>query len=102
MGCAEELIFVGHLKEKMIEKDGKEVNASDILLTGKIAPITAGAVDAVGYLFRKGNELHVSFKNKSEVVCGARPAHLRGQVILIGESDEQGNFKSYWNKIYKK
>lgn len=101
MECAEEVIFIGHLKEKFIEKNGKEVTASELLLTGKIAPNTAAAADAIGYLYRKGPELWVSFKNKREVTCGARPNHLRGQDFMIAEMTEDNKFISYWDKIYK-
>lgn len=78
---AEHLIFIGHLKDKLIEQNGKEVSAKDIDLTGKIRTITCADADAVGYVFRKEDELWITFESKEEIVCGARPEHLKGKTI---------------------
>lgn len=86
---ADEIIFIGHLKEKMIDVQGKEVNAKDIDLTGKLKSITCSVVDAVGYLYRENGKLMITFKSTDEIVCGSRCDHLRGQ-----------EFEFDWKKIY--
>lgn len=100
---ADNIIFVGHLRDKfIIDKKGEEVSAKDIDLTGKLRNIVCAGADAIGYLFRKGNELWITFESKDELTCGSRCPHLRGQTFLIAESDDKGNIiKSYWNKIYQ-
>lgn len=89
--CAENIIYSGHLRDKMIEKKGKEISAKDLDLTGKIKSITCANADALGYLYRENGELMISFASNDDVICGARPEHLRGQM-----------FQFDWNKIYIK
>jgi len=87
---AENVIFIGHLKDKFIvDKSGKDVAAKDLQLTGKIRDITCANADAIGYVYRFKNDIWVSFKSQDDVVCGARPDHLKGE-----------NFVFNWNKIY--
>lgn len=50
---AERIIYVGHLKDKMLEKEGKEVASGDIDLTGKVRSIVCSDADAIGYIFRE-------------------------------------------------
>jgi hypothetical protein len=55
---ADNIILVGHLKDTFVTKEGKEVQAKDLALTGKIKEITCAGADAIGYLHRgKDNEL---------------------------------------------
>ena len=87
----------------MLEKNGSEFNASELDLTGKIKRITASNSDAIGYMFRKGNQNIVSFKTSDEVACGARCPHLTNKEIVISEMDpETGKFTSYWDRIFTK
>ena len=58
---ADHVILVGHLKDKVIEKKGKEVNSKDLDLTGKIRSITCSNADAIGYVFRDEGKTMVSF-----------------------------------------
>ena len=100
---ADHIILVGHLKDKYIDKQGKEVAAKDLDLTGKLKSITCADADAIGYLYRGGkNELILSFKSSDELNCGARPNHLKGQEIVMAEYDEEKNdLKNVaWDKIY--
>ena len=86
-----------------IEKKGKEVQAKDLDLTGKLKAITCSDADAIGYLYRgTDNELIINFQSSDEVTCGARPAHLKGQQITVAEYDEDKNdLKNVaWDKIY--
>ena len=87
---AEHVIYVGHLKNKLIEKKGKEVNAKDLDLTGKIASITSANADAIGYLYRDSeNNLKINFQAQDVLIAGSRCEHLKGQDI-----------KFDWSKIY--
>ena len=94
------LILVGHLKEKMLEKEGKEVESRMIDLTGKLGSITSSKADAIGHLYREGNQVRVNFASSSGVICGARPEHLRGQDIILSEMDDSGKIKVYWDRIF--
>ena len=75
--------------------------AANIDLTGKIKSLICANADAIGYMFRKGNQTIINFKNNDNVTCGARPIHLRDQEIVISDMNEKGEIKTYWNKIYK-
>ena len=86
---AEHVILVGHLKDKMLEKKGKEVAVKDIDLTGKIKQITCANADAVGYIFREGDETMISFNSLDDTVAGSRCDHLKGQTMPMD-----------WSKIF--
>lgn len=96
----ERIILVGHLKEKMIEKEGKEVEARMLDLTGKLGSITSSKADAIGHLYRDGDTVRINFASSTGVICGARPEHLRGQDIVLSEIDENGKIKTYWDRIF--
>lgn len=93
-------ILIGHLKDKMINKEGEELSEMSLDLVGKLANIICGEADAVGYVYRKKNETHISFEGGDNSVREARAPHLRGKNIVIAESDENNNISVYWNKIY--
>ena len=93
-------ILIGHLKDKMINKEGEELSEMSLDLVGKLANIICGEADAVGYVYRKKNETHISFEGGDNSVREARAPHLRGKNIVIAESDENNNIKAYWDKIY--
>lgn len=97
--CFERVIYLGHLKDKVLEKNGKEVSAKDIDLTGKIRNIACANADAIGYMYRDGNKTILSFKTKEEIICGARPDHLRDKEITLLEYNE-GKFTNHWDQIY--
>ena len=93
-------ILIGHLKDKMINKEGEELSEMSLDLVGKLANIICGEADAVGYVYRKRNETHISFEGGDNSVREARAPHLRGKNIVIAESDDNNNIKVYWDKIY--
>lgn len=93
-------ILIGHLKDKMINKEGEELSEMSLDLVGKLANIICGEADAVGYVYRKKNETHISFEGGDNSVREARAPHLRGKNIVIAESDDNNNIKAYWDKIY--
>lgn len=97
----DEFILVGHVKDVQIEKDGQELNEMALDLVGKLGAIICGEADAVGYLYRKGNDTHISFKGGDGTIKEARALHLRGQDIVIATGNEDGTITTYWNKVYK-
>ena len=99
---SDRIIMLGHLKNKNIEKNGKEVIASEIDLTGKIKSILSAEADAIGLLYRSNNNQNtVSFVTSDEVICGSRSTHLRNQEIILTTLDPKTNeIKSNWNQIY--
>jgi hypothetical protein len=101
---APRVIFLGHIKDTLLNKEGVDFTSSDLDLTGKIKRITTSNSDAIGYLRRKGNQNILSFKTSDEIACGARPEHLRNKEIVISEILNQGTpeeqLVAYWDKIY--
>ena len=86
---ADHIILVGHLKDKMLEKKGKEVSVKDLDLTGKIKQITCANADAIGYIYRENDITMISFNSLEDTVAGSRCAHLKGQTMPLE-----------WNKIF--
>lgn len=97
---APHIILSGHIKDKQVDDEGKLVMAANIDLTGKIKSLICANADAIGFMYRKGNQTYLTFKANDEVTCGARPEHLKNQDILVGEEID-GEYIAYWDKIYK-
>jgi len=99
--CADRTILLGHVKDKVVETRGKEVNAKELALTGKLSSITCSKADAIGYLYRDGNKCVATFETSNELTCGARPLHLRNKSMILSEQDpETGETKTYWERIF--
>ena len=98
----DEFILIGHVKDSITDKDGEEVNAKEIDLVGKLGKIICGMADDVGYVYRKDNETHISFKSGGDgTIMEARARHIAGKDIVIATGDEDGNITTYWNRVYK-
>jgi len=98
----DEFILVGHVKDSITEKDGQEVNAKEIDLVGKLGKIICGMADAVGYVYRKDNETHISFKSGGDgTIMEARARHIAGKDIVIATGNEDGSITTYWERVYK-
>lgn len=98
----DEFILIGHVKDSITDKDGEEVNAKEIDLVGKLGKIVSGMADAVGYVYRKDNETHISFKSGGDgTVMEARAKHIAGKDIVIATGNEDGSITTYWDRIYK-
>jgi hypothetical protein len=93
-------ILIGHTKDSLITKDGQELSEMQIDLVGKLGDIVCGEADAVGYVYRKTNETIISFEGGVNSVREARAPHLRGQKIVIADSDKDNVISTYWDKIY--
>lgn len=96
---APRVIMSAHVKDIMLDKEGSEFTSADLDLTGKLKRIAASNSDAIGYLYRKGKQTILSFKTSDKVACGARPAHLQGQEIVIAEEID-GKVVTYWDRVY--
>lgn len=93
-------IILGHVKDKLVEKDGKEMNERSLDLTGKSSSILCSQVDAIGYLYRDENKTIINFASSNSLLCGARSPHLKGKEIVVAESDDNGNLQIDWSKIF--
>lgn len=102
-GCyTKGLILTGHIKLTSISKGGKEIQAKDIQLTGKLKTLVCQNADAIGYLSRVkgGMQNTISFKSdESDIVSGARPDHLKNQEFVLSEM-VNGKFITHWDKIF--
>lgn len=86
------LIVLAHVKDKMlVDKKGREVESTDLDLTGKLKQITCSRADAIGYIYRKvigaekgkqTEEIRINF-HSSEINAGARAKHLAGRDIFL-------------------
>lgn len=97
-------IFIGHVKDKIIEKEGTEVATKDLNLTGQLKAIVTSDVDAVGYLYideENPNERRLTFITQDEITCGNRCAHLEGQDFVISRKKEDGTIETFWEKVYQ-
>ena len=96
----ETLILVCHVKDRQIQENGVESTKLAVDLAGKMSDIVCGKADAVGYIFRKGNQTLVSFEGGSGDLREARSKHLRGKQFVIGESDKENNLVMDLGKIF--
>ena len=98
----DEFILIGHVKDSITDKDGEEVNAKEIDLVGKLGKIICGMADAVGYVYRKDNETHISFKSGGDgTIMEARARHIAGKDVVIATGNEDGSITTYWDRVYK-
>lgn len=97
---SDHLILIGHTKDRMINKEGEELTEMALDLVGKLGDIVCGEADAVGYVYRKKNETIISFEGGDNSVREARAPHLRGQKIVIADSDDSNNITTYWDRVY--
>jgi len=86
---ADHIIFVGHLRDKYLTKNGKEVKANDLSLSGKLREIACANADAIGLVYRGEGTTKISFDSTGDDTAGSRCGHLRG---LDAELD--------WSKIF--
>lgn len=97
----DEFILVGHVKGVQVDQNGEELSEMALDLVGKLSSIICGEADAVGYLYRKGNETHISFKGGDGTIKEARAPHLRGKDIVIAKGNDDGTITTDWKQIYK-
>ncbi len=96
---ADRIIYLGHLKAKFLEKNGKEVVAAELDLTGKIKSMLSADVDAIGLLYREGNQTILSFETTDDIICGARPDHLKNTKFVLSEYADS-KLTVNWSQIF--
>lgn len=102
----ENLILVGHVKDKMVSEGGTELSLKALDLQGKVSNILSAKSDAICYLYRdtENGNLMANFGDMNAVLTGARMPHLAGKTILLAEraQDDNGDWKikTYWENIY--
>ena len=104
--AVENVILVGHVKDKTITEGGTELVVKNLDLAGKTSNILSAKSDAICYLYRdpdNGN-LMANFGDLNSVLCGARMPHLAGKTILLAEriQNEDGTWKikTHWENIF--
>jgi len=98
--CFDTLIILGHLKDKLVEKQGKEMTERGLDLIGKSAAILCSQVDVIGYMYRDENKTKVNFMPSESLVVGSRSEHLKNKEVTLIESDKEGNLTVDWSKIF--
>lgn len=104
MTLAPKVIFIAHVKDKMLTTEtGEMISSTAINLTGKLGDIIPSKVSAVAKLIvgKKGDESsrYLSFSPKAkDSIMGSRARHLNG-VIKISE-DKEGKITTFWNQIF--
>ena len=100
MPYCETLILIGHVKDSLINKDGKEMSEMSLDLSGRLSDIICGDADAVGFMRREGNQSIISFKTSGDLNKGARPKHLREKEFVVIEELENGELKVNTKEIF--
>lgn len=94
------LILVAHVKDRQIQKNGKEMSEMSVDLAGKLADIICGEADAIGYIYRENKNTYLSFEGGESTIREARPLHLRGKCFKVAESDENNEIKVDLSEIF--
>lgn len=100
---SDHIILIGHVKDKIINKDKTEVFVKDINLTGQIKAITASDADAVGYIYLDPDDTKrriITFFTSDEIICGSRCKDIEGKSFVISEKDDSGEVITSWDNIY--
>ena len=84
----------------MINKDGKELSEMSIDLSGKTARLVAADADAIGFLYRVKNQTVLNFNGGGDFIVEARQPHLRGQEIVVAQSDEDNRITTFWDRVF--
>ena len=84
----------------MISRGGKELNEMSLDLVGQLSRLIAADADAIGYVYRSKNQTLINFNGGDDYIVEARQEHLRGKEIVLMESDENGQLKAHWDKIF--
>lgn len=105
LGIAKTVILVGRVKDSSINKDGEDIEAIDLDLTGKLKRMISYSASGVGILRRSKeneNENILSFKHSYEdLSTGTRVPHISGKEFIISRKDpETGELQTFWDKIF--
>ena len=97
----DEFILLGHVRDSMIDINGEERTERSLDLVGKLSGKVCRSCDGVGYMYRHGNEVHISFKGGDDTTMGCRGDHIRNKDIVISTMDDDGHITTYWDRVYK-
>jgi len=100
--CAENIIYIAHVKEVNILKDGLEFTSNDINLIGKNKQSISAAAQAIAYMTRIGKKNYLYFQPGDDILTGCKIKRLDGKEICISEYDDNNNLITYWDQIYIK
>lgn len=100
--AAKHIIYIGHVKQANILKDGVEFTSQDINLVGKNKQAISADAQAIAYMRRVGGKNFLCFQPSDDVLAGCKVKRLEGKEVLISEYDEDGNLISHWDEIYLK
>lgn len=100
--CADNIIYIAHVKETNILKEGAELTSHDINLIGKNKQSISAEAQAIGYMTRIGKTNYLCFLPSDDVLAGCKIRRLEGKEILISEYDENDNLITHWDQIYIK
>lgn len=95
----DEFILIGHAKDKIFEIEGIEKSERSLDLVGKLSDLVCRKCDALGYMYRKGNEVHISFLGGDDVSKGCRPSHIRNKDLVISTMNDNV-LTTYWDQVY--
>lgn len=102
--CAPHVIFIGHVKDKVLDTGGaKETIIKDLDLTGKCKNIICARCDAVGHLSRvkrtgsTTTDGMLSFQTNDWLNAGARHSYLTGKTFKFIDGD---TVKPDWAAIF--
>lgn len=103
-GLGENTILVAHVKDSSIKKNGVSVSVTDIRLTGALREIISCDQDASAIMVfdkKEPNMRYLDFRKSEEnEFMKCRPSHLAGKMILISETTESGEFKTFWENVF--
>ena len=96
------LILTGHVKDKMLNEFGTELNIKALDLSGKISTILAADSDAMCYIYRdpETGKLLANFGDMNSVLCGSRLEELSGKTYVLAEKKENNEIITHWEDIY--
>jgi len=98
--CAKNIIYIAHVKEVNILKEGVELTSHDINLIGKNKQTISADAQAIGYMTRIGKKNYLCFLPSDDVLAGCKIKRLEGAEILISEYNKENELITYWDKIY--
>lgn len=98
---ADTVILVGHVADKALTGNDGQAQIKELDLAGKMKNILALKVDAIGLLYRAEPGVNkLSFIHDGGLAAGTRAEHLAGKELVISKLDEDGNLKTYWDKVF--
>lgn len=98
----ETLILLGHPKTSYINKGGKNLQVTDLNVTGKLTKSIPGSSDANATMFRdpEGSRNILSFMNYGgDNLVGSRVPRLQNKEFVISELVD-GKLITHWDKIF--